>query len=239
MGYLPRKRNNPEIRRSQAPGLHVAKPRFARSQRATLKWLMIPLLLALFVLSLQEAFPAVREFERDTDVDISMGTFNYFFNPSDKAYEESQGRTLPEIHTGIYFGAYLSTRSKLFTFFFNAKNFYSMYEAGVALNTIGTEDSFVLSIPLTLDLAYRIPVSKRAALFPFAGTGIDFVRTDESDEYVWQFYYLIEMGIELKYSVWRNTYLKVRINYGLVFIDNLESGYMHILKVRFPVPFLP
>jgi hypothetical protein len=235
MGYLPRKQNNTQFERPQD-----ARPQVARPQGATLRRLVIPLFLALFVLLfLQEAFSAIREFERDADVDISMGTFNYFFNPSDRAFEESQGRTLPEIDTGIYFGAYLSARSKLFTFFFNTKNFYSMYEAGVALNMIGKEETFVLSIPLTVDLAYRVPVSKRVAIFPFAGTGIDFVRTSENDRYTWQFYYLIEMGIELKYSVWRNTYLKFRINYGLIFIDNLESGYMHTLKVRFPVPFLP
>jgi len=197
------------------------------------------ILFFLTFLYVQAAFCSETIIDLDRDVDISIGTFNYFFNPSDRALEEAQGRSLPEIQTGLYFGAYMSTKSRLFTFFFNTKNVYSMYEAGVALNMIGDQDSLALSFPLTFDLAYRIPLSKRFALFPFAGTGVNFVRTEEGDEYNWQLYYLLEVGSELKYFLWRDTYLKLRITYALMFVDNLESGYMHVIKVRFPVPFIP
>jgi hypothetical protein len=212
----------------------------AFTQRKRSKYLIIPILITVLTfLFLCEAKPAVINSERDTDIDIAMGTLGYFFNPADISYEESQGHNLPDIKMGIYFGGYMSSKSRLFTFFFNTKNVYSIYEAGVALNSIEEEDYFMLSIPFSFDLAYRIPLGTRLSFYPFAGTGLDFVRIKEGNNTQWQFYYLIETGIELKYSVWKNTYLKLRVSYGLMFIDQLESGYMHLLKVRFPVPFLP
>jgi hypothetical protein len=243
MGYSPRKRNKPDR------SLRTARPLLCGLGACLLLCLgASPELFALTdrtgtgtdgTARTYAAEAAGRSFEPDTDVDIALGTFNYFFNYSDREYEEAQGRTLPDIGTGIYFGAYMSSRSRLFTFFFNARNFYSIYEAGVALNMIQDTDSFALSVPLTYDLAYRLRVGRKSALYPFAGTGVNVVRTKQTDGYDWQLYFLVEMGAELKYALWTNTNLKFRATYGLMFIDNVPSGFMHVLKVRFPVPFLP
>ena len=36
-----------------------------------------------------------------------------------------------------------------------------------------------------------------------------------------------------------NTALKVKVSYGIMFVDEIESGFIQFLKVRFPVPFIP
>jgi hypothetical protein len=175
----------------------------------------------------------------DTDVDVCLSSYSYIFNASDIEYHESIGDNLPDIKTGIYFGAYMSGRSRLFSFFFNMKNVYSMYEFGCALNPLGGEDSTMLSFPLTYDLAYRIKLSEKTGLFPFVGGGFNLIRIQYDNQAQWQFFYMAETGLEVKYRIWDTTNLKLRISYGVIFLDQVESGYMHILKVRFPVPFIP
>lgn len=198
-------------------------------------YLVSPLLI-LWVTAVQAE---ILDYDRDRDVDISMGTFNYFFNKNDIELEKIQGGSLPEIGTGIFVGGYISSRNRLLAFFFKTDKLYTIYEAGLAINYINNEDSYILSFPLTADLAYKIPLSRKLALFPYAGTGFDFIRSENNDEATWQLYYLIETGFEVKYSLWSNTKLKMRATYGVLFIDQVESGYMHFLKIRFPIPFIP
>jgi hypothetical protein len=175
----------------------------------------------------------------DTDVDVCLSSYSYIFNASDIEYHESIDDDLPDIKTGVYFGAYMSGKSRLFSFFFNMKNVYSMYELGCALNPLGGEDSIMLSIPLTYDLAYKIKLSEKTGLFPFVGGGFNLIRIQYDNQSQWQFFYMVESGLEVKYRVWESTNLKLRISYGVLFLDQVESGYMHILKVRLPVPFIP
>jgi hypothetical protein len=167
----------------------------------------------------------------EPDVDISMGTYNYFFNSGDSN---------PNLKTGVYFGGYLGMKSPLFSFFFNAQNFYSMYESGVAINNVENNDDFILTIPFVYDLSYRIRLfkKKKLTLKPFIGTGFNLVRFDTNGGN-WDLYYLLDTGFEVQYPIWRKTNLKLKINYGIMFVDTVDSGYVHFLRVRFPVPFIP
>jgi hypothetical protein len=174
------------------------------------------------------ALGAVSDYE--PDIDVSAGTFNYFFNEGDDA---------PDIGTGVFFSGYLSMKSPLFTFFFNTKNIYSTYEAGFACNRVGNEGYYVISIPATVELSCRIPLSRRVSLHPFVGTGLDTVNSRYNGMDNWNLYYLFDGGLEVKYSLWRDTFLKLKVTYGIVFVDTLTSGYAHFLRVRFPVPFIP
>ncbi len=195
---------------------------------------LIPLMILLLEINTTDAEGAIVTYDRD--IDISMGTYNYFYNKYDREADEG---SLPDIKTGIYFGAYISSKSRLFTFFFNTRNIYSIYEAGFALNRIGNEKHYILSIPFTYDLAYKIPLFKKAALYPFAGTGFDLIRVMDNEKVHWELHYLLESGLEVKYLIWKDTFLKLRVSYGIMFVNQIESGFMHFLKVRFPVPFIP
>jgi len=175
----------------------------------------------------------------DIDIDVCLSSYSYIFNESDIRYHESMGDDLPDIKTGVYFGGYMSGKNRLLSFFFNLKNVYSMYEFGCALNPLGNEDRTLLSIPLTYDLAYRIGLSERVGLFPFVGGGLNLIRIEYNNSPQWQFFYMVETGLEVKYRIWDTTHLKLRISYGVVFLDQVQIGYMHIIKVRFPVPFIP
>jgi hypothetical protein len=166
----------------------------------------------------------------DPDIDIAAGTYNYFFNQGDGA---------PDVHTGIFFSGYMNMKSPLFTFFFNTKKIYTTYEAGLAYNMTGTEGSSIISIPLTFELSYRIPISRRLAVFPLAGAGFDIVDSRYDGRDNWNLYYLFDGGLEVKYNIWRDTFLKLKISYGVVFVETVPSGYVHVLKIRFPVPFVP
>jgi hypothetical protein len=166
----------------------------------------------------------------EPDIDIAAGTYNYFFNPGDGA---------PDVRTGIFFSGYMNMKSPLFTFFFNTKKIYTTYEAGLAYNMAGSEGYYIISIPLTFELSYRIPISRRLAIFPLAGAGFDLVDTRSDGRDSWNLYYLFDGGLEIKYNVWRDTYLKLKISYGVVFVETVPSGYVHVLKIRFPVPFVP
>ena len=181
------------------------------------------------------AFGAFTDY--DPEIDISVGILNYMYTPMDL---DSPTANLPELKMGLYGGGYLGLKSPLFTFFFNSENMYTTYEAGVAVNQIGASDYFI-SVPLIVDLSYRISLFKRKkfALQPFVGSGFDVVRSSENNTSFWQVHYLVNAGIEIKYFAWDNTSLKIKASYGIIFVDDLESGFMHFIKIRFPVPFIP
>ena len=164
------------------------------------------------------------------DIDVSAGTFNYLFN---------EGDDVPDMGTGIFFSGYLSMKSPLFTFFFNSKNIYSTYEAGLVYNEAKSQDVYLISIPATVELSYRIPLFRRWSIHPFVGTGLDTVRGPGNGAAEWDVYYLLDGGLEIKYGLWQDTFLKLKITYGMVFVDSLTSGYAHYIRVRLPVPFIP
>lgn len=180
-------------------------------------------------------FGAITDY--DPEIDISVGIMNYMYTPTDLA---SPTANLPKLKMGLYGGAYLGLKSPLFTFFFNSKNMYTTYEAGVAVNQIGANNYFI-SIPLTIDLSYRISLfkKKKFALQPFIGSGFDVIRSNENNTTSWQVHYLINAGLEIKYFAWDDTSLKIKASYGILFVDDLESGFLQFIKVRFPVPFIP
>jgi hypothetical protein len=189
------------------------------------------LLLAFVFIALDGGRPALGAVsDYEADFDVSAGTFNYLFNKGDE---------VPDMGTGVFFSAYLSMKSPLFTFFFNTKNVYSTYEAGVVYNEAVSEDVYLVSIPATVELSYRIPLSRRWSIHPFVGTGLDTVKNPDDGGGKWNLYYLLDGGLEIKYGMWKDTYLKLKVTYGMVFVDSLTSGYAHYIRVRLPVPFIP
>ena len=173
----------------------------------------------------------------DPEIDISVGIINYMYTPMDLA---SSTTDLPNLKMGYYGGGYLGLKSPLFTFFFNSENVYTTYEAGVAINQIGDSNYFI-SIPVTIDLSYRFSLfkKKKFLLQPFIGSGVDVIRSSKNNTANWQVHYLVDAGLEIKYFAWKDTSLKIKASYGVIFVDDLDSGFMHFIKVRFPVPFIP
>lgn len=175
-------------------------------------------------------------FDYSPDIDISMGMYDYFYTPNDL---EAHGDDLAEIKPGIYFGGYLGLKSPLFTFFFDSSNIYTTYEAGIALNRVG-QSNYYISIPLIVDLGYSFSIfKKKVVIYPFVGTGLNIVKSTYNNETLWQVHILADTGIEIKYLTRENTALKVKVSYGIMFVDEIESGFIQFLKVRFPVPFIP
>ena len=173
----------------------------------------------------------------DPEIDISVGIMNYMYTPRDLA---SPTADLPELKMGLYGGGYLGLKSPLFTFFFNSKNMYTTYEVGIAVNQTGASNYFI-PFPLIVDLSYRISLfkKKKFALQPFIGSGFDVIRSSENNTTSWQIHPLVNVGLEIKYFAWDDTSLKIKASYGILFMDDLESGFLQFIKVRFPVPFIP
>jgi len=171
----------------------------------------------------------------DPDFDISMSCLSYF---------SGEGENNPDIRPGIYFGGYLSMKSPLFANYFKTLRIYNIFEAGVALNEItidtGTGDrELLISVPLVVDFAYRLNITKKLLFFPFIGAGFTFTHIPNIDENSTNFSPLMTVGAELKYVVTDTTSLKIKFDYGIALDNRTESGIIQFIKVRFPVPFIP
>jgi hypothetical protein len=175
----------------------------------------------------------------DPDVDISVGLFNYFINADD---------ITPDIKPGIYVGAYLSLKSPFFSDFFNTERLYSIFEAGVALSDIENESASFITIPLHVDLAYRMRIRPKLHLLPFIGTGLHITYNEFLDNPAYSENFkdrpfvspIIGTGFELRWGAYKNTTIKlVKLNYGLIFDGRVQSGYVQYLQLRFPIPFIP
>lgn len=207
-----------------------------QQKRSKYLYLVITIIITAVFIHLRHDSAEGAIFDYDPDIDISMGMYDYFYTSYDL---KTQGSSLAEIKPGIYFGGYMGLRSPLFTFFFNSSNIYTTYEAGIALNRVGQSDYYI-SIPLIVDLGYSFSFfKKKVAIYPFVGTGFNIVKSAHNNETLWQVYLLADTGLEIKYYAWENTALKVKVSYGIMFINEIESGFIQFLKVRFPVPFIP
>ena len=209
MAFLPRKRN-----------------RQANIKRLFL--LIVPAVLLLF--PLQGAFADLLEY--DPEVDISLGTFSYFLG------EDQNG---PNIKTGPYLGGYLSMKSPIFSYFFSSENVYNIFEAGFSLNEIEepSDKYYLLNFPFSVDFAYGISVSPKFSILPFVGAGFGaIVNTRYGAEGV-PLYTFVKTGVEIRYLMWDKTHLRVKIDYGISFINEVETGFVPFLRVRFPIPFIP
>jgi len=195
--------------------------------------------LFIFILFFQFTFMSTVRLRGDIsnykpEVDISTGIYNFFFNPDDKLNDQP----VPELYTGVYLGGYLNLQSPIFSFFFDTDKIHSIYEAGVALNSINGGSSLAFSIPLIVNLGYMVNITQRFGIIPLLGSGFIFI--DLSREYTFSpIHYLLSTGLEIRYRLWDRTYLKLKADLGIIFVSELSSGYTYFLKVRLPLPFIP
>ncbi len=171
----------------------------------------------------------------DPDFDISMSYLGYF---------AKEGENSPDIRPGIYFGGYLSMKSPLFANYFRTQRIYNIFEAGAALNEITIDTStgdrdLLITVPILVDFAYKLNVTKKLLFFPFIGTGFSFTHIPNIDENSTNLSPLMTVGAQLKYLVNDRTSLKVKFDYGIALDNRTESGVIQFIKVRFPVPFIP
>ena len=170
--------------------------------------------------------------EYDPEVDISLGTFSYLMGNSDNA---------PDIMTGPYIGGYLSMKSPIFTYFFNSENVYNFFEVGCAVNEVRDQygSFYIVNIPLSVDFAYRISVFPKFSILPFVGVGMGFSFGTGIDEGGPPVYPFVKTGIEIRYMMWKGTHLRMKVDYGLALVNEVETGFIPFLRVRFPIPFIP
>ncbi len=171
----------------------------------------------------------------DPDFDISMGSIGYF---------AGSGENNPVISPGIYFGGYLGMKSPLFANYFKTQRIYNIFELGVALNEI-TMDSdsgdreLLITVPLLIDFAYRLNITKKLLFLPFVGTGFSFTHIPHISENSTNISPLITVGAQLKYLITDTASLKLQFDYGIALDNRTDSGIIQFIKVRFPVPFIP
>ncbi len=209
MGFLPRKRNK-------------------RTHRKGLFFLIALPVLLLF--SGGGAFSDVLAY--DPEIDISLGTFSYLMGGEQNA---------PNIKTGPYLGGYLSMKSPIFTYFFNSENVYNIFEAGFSVNEIEEQSAkfYLVNVPISVDFAYRIPVLPKFSILPFVGVGLGLSFNSGGGNDGPPLYTFIKTGVEIRYLLWDETHLRVKVDYGIAFVNEVESGIIPFLRVRFPIPFIP
>jgi len=167
----------------------------------------------------------------DPEVDISLGTFSYL---------TSSESNISYIKTGPYFGGYLSMKSPIFTYFFNSQNIYNIFELGFSVNELVSENQsfYIVSIPFSVDFAYKIQLFPKFSIYPLVGVGFSTTLGGNYENQV-PIYPFIKTGIEIKFLIWKDTNLKIKVDYGIAFVDIIETGFLQFIKVRFPIPFIP
>ena len=175
----------------------------------------------------------------DPDLDISMGMLAYDIPGLEVLPESMRVYTRP----GPFVGGYFSLQNPLMVNHLHIHSLYNIFEAGMAVNRYerGSESGLLLSFPASVDFAYRIRMGERFSAFPFVSTGITLVKVYDSEDPL-EVYPLVKAGLELRYRTAGGASLKLKLDYGIMFITDLEEipeGYMQFLRVRFPVPFIP
>ncbi|UCB46851.1 MAG: hypothetical protein JSV25_05370 [Spirochaetota bacterium] len=194
------------------------------------KAIFVPLLFSLILLFPSLACPDI--FEYDPELDVALGMLGYF---------QGDGENVPSIKPGPYIGAYLSMKSPIFVYFFNSENVYNMFEAGVAVNEIKEQvgSSYIVNIPVSVDFAYSFEAFPKFSILPFVGFGVGLNLSSRGSGESFPLYPFVKTGFELRYLLWEDTHLRFKLDYGIAFISEVETGFIPFLKVRFPLPFLP
>jgi len=173
----------------------------------------------------------------DPEIDVSMSLYKPMTNADD---------TAPDIAMGIYFGGYLSRKSRFFTDYFNADRIYTIFEGGIAINPIQNEDSNYITIPLQVDIAYRIG-SGRFSFLPFVSMGLNFTFNSYLSNPAYNEFFKdgphaafsVGTGFELRWTILTYSALRLKFDYGILFDGRVESGYMPYMRLRMPLPFIP
>jgi hypothetical protein len=170
--------------------------------------------------------------EYDPELDMALGIFDFF---------TGEGTNAPVIKPGPYFGAYLSMKSPIFTYFFNSENIYNIFELGCAVNEMKEEfgSFYMVNVPLSVDFAYNLDLFPKFAILPFVGFGVGLIFNPHEPAGGVPLYPFIKTGVEIRYLMWKGTHLRFKIDYGIAFVNEAEEGFVPFLKVRFPIPFIP
>ena len=173
----------------------------------------------------------------DPEIDVSVSLYRPMINGEDSA---------PDIGLGVYFGGYLSRKSRFFTDYFNAERIYTIFEGGVAINPIRNEESSYVTVPLHANFAYRIGQG-RFSFLPFISFGLNFTFNSYLSDpaYNEEFKdgphgaFSVGTGFELRWNILTYSALRVKFDYGILFDGRVESGYMYYMRLRLPFPFIP
>ena len=168
----------------------------------------------------------------DPELDIVLGTFSYLTGDEPDA---------PDFRTGPYIGGYLSMKSPIFVYFFDTENVYNIFEAGFAVNEIveSGKSYYMVNIPVSVDFAYRIPLFSRFSVLPFVGLGLGLSLGMAGGDDGPPIYPFFKTGVELRYLLWDGTHMRIKIDYGVALVNEVETGVIPFLRVRIPIPFLP
>jgi hypothetical protein len=173
----------------------------------------------------------------DPEIDVSVSLYKPIINSEDAA---------PDITTGVYFGAYMSRKSRFFTDYFNAERIYTIFEGGIAINPIREEETNYVTVPLHANIAYRIGQG-RFSFLPFISLGLNFTFNGSMNNPAYNenfnegshAAFSVGTGFELRWTILTYSALRLKFDYGILFDDRVESGYMYYARLRLPLPFIP
>ncbi len=161
------------------------------------------------------------------NIDIDSGLFILFTK------DENRTEPIP----GGYLGGHLIMESPVLKNNFDIKRIYTIYNFGI-LTLKGPGTTYVLLINGLIELGYNFNLFKNFYILPFAGWGLSIIPID---------YYFIHrnafltlnIGLLFRYKIWKDCYLKLKIEGGMLYGSEFENGYTNYIRVIFPIPFIP
>ena len=101
------------------------------------------------------------------------------------------------------------------------------------------ESFYIINVPVSVDFAYKFELFPKFSILPFVGLGVGLNFSSRGPEEGFPLYPFIKTGVELRYLMWEDTHLRFKIDYGIAFVSEDETGFVPFLRVRFPIPFIP
>ena len=161
------------------------------------------------------------------DVDVDFG--NLFLIMKDN------GEIMPI--PGFYYGGHLIMESPILKNNFDTKNVYTIYNFGFS-GIKGPGSTYVVFLSGMIEMGYNLRVFKKFNTMFFGGWGFNFIPINYS--FIKRSLFLtLNGGIFLRYKLWRDCYLKLKLEAGMLYGSQLENGYLTYFRIIWPVPFIP
>ena len=138
---------------------------------------------------------------------------------------------------GFYYGGHLIMESPILKNNFDTKNIYTIYNLGLS-GVKGPGSTYVVLLSGMIEMGYNLKVFKKFNMMFFGGWGFNFIPVNYS--FIKRSLFLtLNGGIFLRYKLWRDCYLKLKLEAGMLYGSQLDNGYMTYVRIIWPIPFIP
>jgi len=166
-------------------------------------------------------------YDYNPDIDIALGDYRLIIH-------DNSNFTI----SGSYLGILYMMESPLLKNLFSTTNFYGIYNFGAVFLNDKSNDT-ILFLPIFVDIGYKFQLLKKFEVLPFAGWGLGIIPKDYPETKKAALL-SINIGLLIRYRLWKTTYLKLRIEYGTIFGKQFpDRGYANYFRIVYPIPFIP